>query len=148
MLEVNKPLMDSAFNNLCMKGTASNPDAGGTIYKAAYHAYYDKAADRLPKTDPNDKDICTTLSEEGLTVSNIELQLKNDAHDFASLFADSMNEILKEVSTQIDNHVKAVADGLLITMLPQGISTIVSPVGPCTGSMIIQNNSTANIQIL
>ena len=55
---------------------------------------------------------------------------------------------LETISNEIDGHVKAVANGLIITMLPQGLATIISPMGPCTGSMIIQNGSTANIQLL
>jgi hypothetical protein len=148
MLKVNKPLMDQAFEKLCLKGSAQAPDSGGTIYKAAYHAYYDKSAEKLPKSDPTDQDIMPVLTATNATAAQIKLQLQNDAHEFASLFADSMNDILKEVSNQIDAHVQAIADGIIITMLPQGIATIVSPVGPCSGSMVIQNNSTAQIEII
>ena len=41
-LAANKQLMDTKFNMLVRKGTAQVPDTGGSVYKAAYHAYYDK----------------------------------------------------------------------------------------------------------
>jgi hypothetical protein len=148
MLSVNKPLMDTKFSMLVKKGTAKMPDSGGAIYKAAYHAYFDKTYDRLMETsDPSDTDLYDDLrSKKMLKSDNID-KLRDDAHDFASLFADAMDEILKEVSSQVDAHVKALANGMTITMLPQGIATVVSPMGPCTGSMVIKNGATASIII-
>ena len=47
MLSVNKPLMDAAFSKLCVKGSGTKESANtaGAIYKAAYNAYYKKAAE-------------------------------------------------------------------------------------------------------
>jgi hypothetical protein len=147
MLSVNKPLMDAAFNKLCIKGTGTYTSAksAGTIYKAAYEAYYNKAAEKLPKSDPDDKDLQDKLRSEGLLVNDIKKQLEDDAHDFASLFADAMKECLKEVSTQIDAHIKSASINITIPAL---LPTIISPMGPCTGSLTIGEATGAIINIM
>lgn len=150
MLSVNKPLMDAAFNSLCIKGSGSESAAksAGIVYKSAYEAYYKKIAENLPTSDPSDPDVAAKLKSDGLSVDDIKKKLEKEAHDFASLFADAMKECLSEVSNQIDAHVKAVANGLTITMMPQGLATVVSPMGPCTGSMVIKNGATASVVIM
>lgn len=153
-ITANKPIMDKAFEALCIKGdgTESGVNSAGIVYKSAFNAYFKKLSENLPTSMDDissDEDTKSKLENfDGITPDRIRESLVEDAHQFAECFTDAMSECLKEISTQIDNHVKAVADGLLITMLPQGIGTIVSPTGPCTGSMIIQNKSTAEIQIL
>jgi hypothetical protein len=139
--------MDAAFNKLCIKGsgTKESADSAGSIYKAAYHAYYDKAAEKLPASNPTDPDIVEDLASKGLLTENIKLQLQSDAHDFASLFADAMSDILKEVSTQIDSHIKSAQINIVVPALQP---TIVSPVGPCTGSLVISETAGAQISIL
>ena len=145
MLSTNKISMDNTFAMLAKKGTANNPDAGGAIYKAAYHAYFDKTYDNLKSMqDPTDADLKADLASKKILKTDVEESLRKDAHEFASYFADAMDECLSEISNQIDQHIKSMC--LNIIMQPQGIATIVSPTGPCSGSMII-SDSTAQIMI-
>ena len=139
MLSVNKPLMDTQFSLLTVPHT-------GAIYKAAYNAYYNLASAAFDESskESTDADLAPTLTA---AQAKMKSKIVEDANKFASDFCEGMSDMLKEISNQIDAHVKAVANGLVITMLPQGIATVVSPVGPCTGSMIIQNNTTANVVI-
>jgi hypothetical protein len=147
MLSVNKPLMDAAFSKLCIKGsgTSAAANSAGAIYKAAYKAYYDKTASRMPDSDPADADIKADLASKGLLVSDVKRELENDAHEFASLFTDAMDEILKEISKQIDAHVKAASINIVVPAL---MPTIVSPMGPCSGSLTISETMGAQITIL
>ena len=46
-LDENKVKMETAFSRLYFDGSADNPDSGSTIYKNAYHAYYDAAEKKL-----------------------------------------------------------------------------------------------------
>lgn len=146
MLATNKPLMDQAFNKLCIKGngSASSAKSAGAIYKAAYMAYYEKNAANLPKNDPNDKDILNNLKNQGLTIEDVKKKLENDSHDFASLFTDAMSECLKEISNQIDAHIKSAQIDI---MVPALLPTIISPMGPCTGSLSISKATGAQITI-
>lgn len=146
MLSVNKPLMDTKFSMLAKKGTAKAPDTGGAIYKAAYHAYFDKTYNKLMETsDPSDTDLYNKLrSEKMLKNDNID-KLREEAHDFASFFADAMDEILKEVSTQVDAHIKAASININVPAL---LPTIISPMGPCSGSLTIGETTGAIINIL
>lgn len=141
-LAANKTLMDTKFGLLCQKGTAMIPDTGGAIYKAAYHAYYDKTAEKL-EDDPTDPDVLSDLAKKGLLKVNIDQQLKEDAHDFASLFADAMKEILDEVSTQVDAHIKSMMINI-ITAAPGPSGTVLAcGVGPVTGTVAMNNLSPA-----
>ena len=139
-LEANKKLMDAKFNLLSQKGSAQVPDAGGPIYKAAYHAYYDKIVDRI-EDDPEDPDILAMLAEKQmLKVNNIQ-KLQNEAHDFASFFADAMGECLNEISTQIDAHIKSMMINI-ITAAPGPSGTVLAcGVGPVTGTISMNNLS-------
>jgi hypothetical protein len=145
MLSTNKQIMDSKFDMLSKKGSAAAPDTGGAIYKAAYHAYYDKTYERINATeDPTDEDIKADLASRGMLKQNNIEKLKNEAHEFASLFADAMKECLDEISTQVDQHIKAAQINIVIPALTP---TIVSPTGPCTGSLIISESTGAQITI-
>lgn len=139
-LEANKKLMDAKFNLLSQKGSAQVPDAGGPIYKAAYHAYYDKIVEKI-EDDPDDPDILADLtSKQLLKINNIQ-KLQNEAHDFASFFADAMKECLDEVSTQIDAHIKSMMINI-ITATPGPSGTVLAcAVGPVTGTIAMNNLS-------
>ena len=56
-----------------------------------------------------------------------------------------MNDILKEVSTQIDTHVKSAQININVPAL---LPTIISPMGPCSGSLTINEMTGAQISIL
>jgi hypothetical protein len=141
-LEANKKLMDAKFDLLSQKGSAQLPDTGGAIYKAAYHAYYDKMAERI-EDDPTDPDILASLAEKQmLKVNNIQ-KLQGEAHDFASLFADAMKECLDEISTQIDAHIKSMMINV-VTAAPGPAGTVLAcGVGPVSGTIAMNNLSAA-----
>jgi hypothetical protein len=137
-LAANKQLMDAKFDMLTMKGSAQVPDAGGAIYKAAYHAFYDKTAERI-EDDPTDPDILADLTQKQLLKVNNIQKLQGEAHDFASFFADAMKEILDEVSSQIDAHIKAMMINV-ITATPGPSGTVLAcGVGPVTGTVAMNN---------
>ena len=139
-LAANKQLMDTKFGLLAQKGSAQLPDTGGAIYKAAYHAYYDKMAERI-EDDPTDPDILQSLTEQQmLKVNNIQ-KLQNEAHDFASFFADGMKECLDEISAQIDAHIKSMMINI-VTAAPGPSGTVLAcGVGPVTGTVAMNNLS-------
>jgi hypothetical protein len=141
-LAANKQIMDTKFNKLTMKGSAHAPDTGGTIYKAAYHAYYDKLYEQLSKhSDPTDQDIYQNLASQGLLKQNFISELQNDAHKFASFFADAMKECLDEVSTQIDTHIKSMMINIT-TATPGPTPTVLAcATGPVTGTISVNNLS-------
>lgn len=61
---------------------------------------------------------------------------------FGQVFAD---EVSADLAKAIMNYIKSAE--IMITCQPTALATIVSPVGPCTGSLII-SKATANVQIL
>ena len=132
MLSVHKPIMDAAFAKLTVPGNALTPDIGGAIYKAAYHAYYDVGEKRINDCDAiEDPDLAADAiarKQEAL------MDLKNDSHMFATAFNDAMKECLKEISNQIDDHIKSM---MLTINIPAVLPTLVSPVGPVTGALTI-----------
>ena len=135
MLGVNKPLMDQKLSALY----------DSAFKKAAYEAYL-KASGH----DDVDGEVAKMELQNKPNSNEIKDKMKSCANAFADEFVKQLKnaKLLETISDEIDGHVKTVKDGLIITMLPQGLATIVSPMGPCTGSMIIQNGSTANIQLL
>ena len=137
MLSQNKPLMDQKLTALYDKA----------LHKAAYEAHLKQAGYDNVSNNINSMDIDTSIKPN---VNDIKKNMENSAKLFADEFVNQLKNanFLETISNEIDGHVKAIANGLIITMLPQGIATVISPVGPCTGSMIIQNGSTANIQLL
>ena len=140
MLATNKPLMDAKFDMLVKKGTALAPDVGGAIYKAAYHAYLDNSLKKIDSVSCSDDDLKPLVKAE---TEKAKIELKNEAHDFAVFFADAMSEILKEISTQIDSHIKSAQIDITTPVLP----TVTSPMGPCSGTLTISKMTGANITI-
>ena len=137
MLSVNKPILKMNLNKLIAENTSP-------MYKAAYNAYYNMTKANMQSSEVTDTDLQPIVEAEK---AKVEQKMKADARNFANDFCKALKDggFMDTVADEIDNHVKAIK--LLITMMPQGIATIVSPMGPCTGSMII-DDTTANIQIL
>lgn len=135
MLSTNKPLMDQKLIALY----------DNAFKNAAYEAYL-----KAEGYDDVDANIAKMELQNKPNPSDIKDEMKRCAKLFSDEFVKQLKnaKLLETISDEIDGHVKAITDGLIITMLPQGIATVVSPVGPCTGSMIIQSGSTANIQLL
>lgn len=139
MLNVNLPLMKQNLNKLL----DTPPINKGPIYNAAYNAYYEVNTYEIEGNN-DDPDLAPIIAKNKI---ECEQKMKDNANKFATEFCNSLKSggFMDTIADEIDGHVKAVK--LLITMMPQGITTIVSPVGPCSGSMII-DDTTANIQIL
>ena len=139
MLSVNLPLMKQNLSKLL----DTPPLKKGPVYTAAYNAYF-SIIDTDFNADSADTDLAPLILEQK---QKCEQKKKDDADKFAKEFCKGLKDcgFTDTIADEIDGHVKAIK--LLITMMPQGIATIVSPVGPCTGSMVI-DDTTASIQIL
>jgi hypothetical protein len=141
MLTVNLPLMKQKLNQLI----ETPPVKESVMYKAAYNAYYEvnkSSVDLDVSVDDTDL-IADVITQQ----KKCEQQLKDNAKKFAEEFCKGLKagDFMGAVADEVDAHIKSMK--IFITMMPQGIATIVSPVGPCTGSMII-DDTTASIQIL
>lgn len=136
-LAANKQLMDNKFNLLVREGSAMMPNTGGTIYKAAYHAYYDAIKKKMDNSGScSDADIAPLVDAQK---KEAEIQLQNEAHDFAKLFNDAMKECLQEISDQIDAHIKSMMINI-ITAAPGPSGTVLaSAVGPVSGTISVNN---------
>lgn len=69
-------------------------------------------------------------------------KLNSMAKEFGKKFAQ---EASPDLAKEIMNYIKSAS--LNIVVQPQGLATIVSPVGPCSGTLLI-NDGTATINIL
>lgn len=141
MLSANKPLMQQKFANMLM-------DNSGLFYKAAYNAQY-----KMLEND-HKRMVNGFSSDNAFNTPNgrIAIDKPTDKWEESSkVFAKEFVKALRDgnfdqiLADEIDNHIKSME--LMITMQPQGIATIISPMGPCSGSMII-SKATANVQIL
>lgn len=158
MLSTNKPTMDKNLKALY------------DVFKdAANYAFlsssYSPLDIKIAKTSEDDgiyepeaqrmiNEHDTKFKTETKLLNSISNKYNEKAVETAKKFAEEFVEQLKKgkvletISDEIDSHVKAIADGLMITMMPQGIATIIAPPsGPCTGSMVI-SSSTAQINLL
>lgn len=136
MLSVNKPLMQQTFSNMLLENT-------GMFYKAAYDAYMASMNDIEDAYD-EDPDLNAKILEVNSEMNKLK---EKKSKEFAKAFVKSLKDAGFDttMADQIDQHVKSMQ--LMITMLPQGLATIISPMGPCTGAMVI-SDATANIQLL
>lgn len=139
MLSTNLPLLKQNLNKLLSVPPANE----GPVYKAAYDAYFNVTNVEVD-AENDDNDLKATVEE---AKQSIEQKVKDDAKKFATDFCNGLkdNGFMDTIADEVDGHIKSIK--LLITMMPQGIATIISPMGPCSGSMVI-DDSTANIQIL
>lgn len=136
MLTANKPLMKQKFASMLT-------DKTGMFYKAAYNALLESMGDQKPYVG-DDAAIVATVNAANTVMDKLKIQ-KADA--FASAFVKSLRNSGFDdlLANEIDKHVKSLS--LLITLQPQGLATLISPVGPCTGSLII-SDATATIEVL
>lgn len=68
--------------------------------------------------------------------------LQKTAQKFGTEFA---SKAAPDLATEIMKYIQSA--GISIVVQPQGLATIMSPVGPCTGALTI-NDGTATINIL
>lgn len=139
MLSTNKPLMDQKFNALY----------DSAFRQAAYNAHYAVSESIHAKQEISLKEQHgeNFVKIYGESLDKDEKSWTEAANAFADEFVNQLKsaKLLETISDEIDGHIKSMK--LVITMLPQGIATLISPVGPCSGSMII-SDGTANINIL
>lgn len=153
MLSANKSIMDTSFESLARTGTydKTSPN-GGVIYNTVFENYFDNKKKRAEETlenmiksinDDDDRKNPGCAFESKLSEDDIE-NIKKESHEIADAVARAMNECLKEISNQIDKHIKAMTLNINIpTLLP----TIISPMGPCTGALQISEATGATITI-
>ena len=139
MLSTNKPIMQQKLNNLL--------NENGPVYNAAYNAILStipEPENNVEMESDDTGDMTSLLEESILKQKNKRIE---DAKKFAKEFVDGLKfgGFMDAIADEIDSHIKSTQ--LLITMQPQGVATLISPVGPCTGTMII-SDTTANIQLL
>lgn len=82
--------------------------------------------------------------------STIDDFVQKEIDDIAKRFGKKFGDVFsKEISADLAKEIMLYIQKseIMITCMPQALATIVSPMGPCTGSLLI-NKGTANIQIL
>lgn len=138
MLSVNLPLLKQKLNQLI----AVPPIKESVMYKAAYNAYYN-----VTKTEMNgnndDPDLAPTLAQ---AKTDCEKKQKEDAEKFAKEFCNSLKDggFMDTIADEINSHIKSAQIDITVPAL---LPTIISPVGPCTGSLSISTMTGAQITI-
>lgn len=146
MLTDNLPLFKQNLNKLIDGDSSIMYKAA---YEAAYNAYYEATKVDIDTSGQNNSDLKLLMEAEKTAC---EQKMKDDSGKFAKTFATDFCDILKKekfmdaIADEVDGHIKAMK--IMINVLPTAISTIVSPMGPCTGALIIDDPSTATIQIM
>jgi hypothetical protein len=119
-----------------------NDSQGNPVYDAAYNAFYE--------ANKGDENAVSAADDPngiaGGAVGKVNERMKTLAETFAKEFCNKLKDgkFMDSIADEIDKHIKSME--LFISVLPTGIATVVSPVGPCTGAMII-SKATADIQI-
>lgn len=136
MLSSNLPVMKNALNLLL------NDSQGNPVYDAAYNAFYEanKGDENVVSADDDPNGIA------GGAVGEVNERMKTIAEIFAKEFCNKLKDgkFMDSIADEIDRHIKSME--LTITMFPTSLATIISPTGPCTGTMVI-SKATSNIQI-
>ena len=137
MLSSNLPVMKNALNALLMDSK------GNPVYDAAYNAFYEANKGELNSVSADDDP--NGLVNNAINEANKRLEKLSEI--FAKEFCNNLKDgkIMESIADEIDKHIKSME--LMITMLPQGIATVISPVGPCSGSMVI-SKATADVKII
>lgn len=136
MLSSNLQLMKTSLNNLLVDSQ------GNPVYDAAYTAFYE--ANKCELNSVSADDDPNGLANNAINESNKRFEKLSET--FAKEFCNKLKDgkFMDSIADEIDKHIKSME--LFISVLPTGIATVVSPVGPCTGAMII-SKATADIQI-
>jgi hypothetical protein len=142
MLATNKPKMQKVFSDMIA-------DKTGMLYKAAYNAYYD-TTERI--YNEQQKNIAEYLVNNSVSGSDGSVDAPDkskwaaDAKVFASSFVKALRDagFDKTLADEIDTHVKSAQIDITVPALQP---TIVSPMGPCSGSLVISQPAGAQIII-
>lgn len=145
MLATNLPIMKQNLNKLL-----DVPPVEGPIYKAAYNAYNEANKAEAVSYTSDDDPLGNQAADSARIVEDINNNIKKCADRFAKEFCKQLkqNGFMDAIADEIDGHVKAIK---LMISIPTLAPTIVSPMGPCTGALIISEDNPvgpAQIQIL
>jgi hypothetical protein len=140
MLAVNKPLMEAKFSQMLA-------EESGMLYKAAKEAHY--AASKY-NYDTQIKEYNAGIDKSLPPMGDADSDTKKKWEDTAKEFAKAFVTALKNagfdstLADEIDNHVKSAQIDITVPAL---LPTIISPMGPCTGSLSISTATGAQIMI-
>ena len=136
MLSTNLPLMKNSLNSLLLS------KEGNPFYDAAYKAYYEsnKCIMDSASIDDDPSGIANRSANEA------NEKLKDRAAEFAKEFCNILKNggLMDSIADEIDKHIKSM---LLTINIPALLPTIISPTGPCTGSLSISEATGAQIII-
>lgn len=137
MLSTNLIVLKNNLNKLL-----SVPPVEGPVYKAAYNAYYNVTKTEID-TDNDDPDIKPVLLQKK---QECEQKMKDDAKQFATDFCNILKDegVMETIADEINNHIKSAQIDITVPAL---LPTIISPMGPCTGSLSIGTATGAQIII-
>lgn len=135
MLSTNLPLMKQKFSSMLTDNT-------GMFYKAAYEAYLESMSDQKPIVS-NDPDISAIIDDANAKMDKLKIE-KSEA--FAKAFVKSLRNSNFDdlLANEIDKHIKSM---MLTITVPALLPTIISPTGPCSGSLTISEATGAKISI-
>jgi hypothetical protein len=135
MLSTNLPLMKQKFSSMLTDNT-------GMFYKAAYEAYLESMSDQKPIVS-NDPDISAIIDDANAKMNKLKIE-KSEA--FAKAFVKSLRNSNFDdlLANEIDKHIKSM---MLTITVPALLPTIISPAGPCSGSLTISEATGAKISI-
>lgn len=135
MLSTNLPLMKQKFSSMLTDNT-------GMFYKAAYEAYLESMSDQKPIVS-NDPDISAIIDDANAKMNKLKIE-KSEA--FAKAFVKSLRNSNFDdlLANEIDKHIKSM---MLTITVPALLPTIISPTGPCSGSLTISEATGAKISI-
>ena len=147
MLATNKPLMGKNFSNLVKDG--------GLFYHAAKNAHYETSKHTYD-TQMNEYNAGISDGIDPMPEASDELIQKwtDAAEIFAAAFVKELRDGIRNnvpydgldtiLTNEIDKHVKSAQIDINIPVL---LPTILSPMGPCTGSLSISTSTGAQITI-
>lgn len=133
MLSTNINIMKSNLNKLL--------DDNGPVYNAAYDAFYNTI--NIDNVNIDDPDFAELVSSGN---SKRKQQLEKDAKKFAKNFCDGLKSggLMNSIADEIDKHIKQAMITINVPAIPP---TLISPIGPVTGSLIISEATGAKITI-
>ena len=147
MLSTNLPLMKANLNVLL---TASK---GNPVYDAAYNAYY-KAGEKsfedqqknINTINTNNQAYNTNIDYSSANNKEIDETLKKYSDVFATEFCNNLKSggFLDSIADEIDSHIKSMMLSINVPVIPP---TLISPVGPVTGSLMISEMAGSQITI-
>lgn len=137
MLATNLPVLKQKLNQLI------KDSKGSAFYNAAYEAYYALVKGISNNIDlGNDQDLIPIIEAEKV---KCDKKAKEDAELFAKTFCYELKkaEIMDIIADAINEHIKTAQ----IDIITPAVSTIISPVGPCSGTLSISKTTGATISI-